>query len=169
MQAIIDENPRIRKIHSFGAEGSKGRKRIISVVLILRLTGRKGGNTIKLLIADGHSIMREGLRLAAEAEEDMHVVAVADHSMGAVSAFEQFAPDATIFDLQLPNVLQAIATIRKSSPGTTIVVLTMYADDPRVTSALTLGATCQMLRTASGPNILNAVRDVVMARKSPGP
>lgn len=121
------------------------------------------------MIADGHSIMREGLRLAADAEVDMHVVAVADYSMGAVAAFKQFAQDVTIIDLQLPNALQAIATIRKSSPVTTIVVLTMYADDPRVTSALALGATCQMLRTASGHNILNAVRDVVMARKSPSP
>ena len=124
---------------------------------------------IKLVIADGHSITREGLRLAADAEVDIHVVAVEEHSMSAVSAFEQFMPDVTIIDLQLPSALQAIATIRKMSSVTTIVVLTMYADDQRVTSALALGATFQMLRTASGPDILNAVRDVVLARNPPSP
>jgi DNA-binding NarL/FixJ family response regulator len=122
---------------------------------------------IKLLIAEGHSIMREGLRLAANEEVDIEVVGVAEDGLTAVSMFEQLTPDVTIVDLQLPNALQAIATIHKLSTATTIVALTMYAEDARVTSALTLGATFQVLKTASSLDILAAVRDAVIARKGP--
>jgi DNA-binding NarL/FixJ family response regulator len=76
-------------------------------------------------------------------------------------------PDVTIVDLQLPHALLAIATIHKLAPTTTIVALAMYPDDARVTSALALGATFQILKTASSQEILSAVRDAVIARTPP--
>jgi DNA-binding NarL/FixJ family response regulator len=122
---------------------------------------------IKVLIAGGHSIMREGLRLAAQQETDMQVIGEAQDGPGAITEFTQLLPDVTIVDLQLPYALQAIATIHKIAPRTTIVALAMYPDDARVTSALALGATFQILKTATGQEILSAVRDAVVARRSP--
>jgi DNA-binding NarL/FixJ family response regulator len=122
---------------------------------------------IQVLIADGNSIMREGLRLAARQETDMQVIGEVEDGPGLIVEFSQLTPDATIVDLQLPHALQAIATIHKLDPTTTIVALTMYPDDARVTSALALGATFQILKTATSREILSAVRDAVIARTSP--
>ena len=122
---------------------------------------------IHVLIADGNSIMREGLRLAVRQETDMRVVGEAEDGTSLIAGFRQLTPDVTIVDLQLPQALQAIATIHKLSPGATIVVLSMYPDDARVTSALALGATFQILKTATSQEILSAVRDAVIARTSP--
>jgi DNA-binding NarL/FixJ family response regulator len=122
---------------------------------------------IQVLIAEGHSIIREGLRLAARQEPDMRVIGTAEDGLSLIAEFTQHLPDVTMVDLQLPHALQAIATIHKLAPDATIVVLTMYPDDPRVTSALALGATFQILKTATSQEILSAVRDAVIARKSP--
>ena len=122
---------------------------------------------IQVLIADGNSILREGLRLAARQETDLQVIGEAEDGPGLIAEFSLLRPDATIVDLQLPHALQAIATIRKLAPTTTIVALTMYPDDARVTSALALGATFQILKTATSREILSAVRDAVIARTSP--
>jgi DNA-binding NarL/FixJ family response regulator len=122
---------------------------------------------IQVLIADVNSIMREGLRLAARQEADLQVIGEAEDGAGLIAEFMQLAPDVTIVDLQVPHALQAIATIHKLAPSTTIVALTMYPDDARVTSALALGATFQILKTATSQEILSAVRDAVIARTAP--
>jgi DNA-binding NarL/FixJ family response regulator len=122
---------------------------------------------IQVLIADGHSIIREGLRLAARQEADMQVIGAAEDGLSLIAEFALHTPDVTIVDLQLPHALQAIATIHKLAPAATIVALAMYPDDPRITSALTLGATFQILKTATSQEILSAVRDAVVARTSP--
>jgi DNA-binding NarL/FixJ family response regulator len=121
---------------------------------------------IKLVIADGQLVMREAMRLAATDEVDIEVVGVAEDGFTAISMFEQLMPDVTIIDLQLQNALRAIATIHSLSADTTIVALTMYPNDSRVATALALGATFQMLKTATSIDILTAVRDAVTARKS---
>jgi DNA-binding NarL/FixJ family response regulator len=122
---------------------------------------------IQVLIADANSIIREGLRLAARQEADMRVIGAAENGLSLIAEFTEYEPDVTIVDLQLPQALQAIATIHKLAPTTIIVALTMYPDDPRITSALALGATFQILKTATSQEILSAVRDVVIARASP--
>jgi DNA-binding NarL/FixJ family response regulator len=122
---------------------------------------------IQVLIADGNSIMREGLRLAARQETDIQVIGEVEDGPGLIAEFSQLMPDATIVDVQLPHALLAIATIHKLAPTTTIVALTMYPDDARVISALALGATFQILKTATSREILSAVRDAVIARASP--
>jgi DNA-binding NarL/FixJ family response regulator len=132
--------------------------------VLLRKPGEK---MIRVLIADRHSIFREGLRLAAQKTNDIQVVGEAEDGRGLIAEFRRLTPDVTIVDLQLARALQAIATIRKIAPITTIVALTMYPDDARVTSALALGATFQILKTAASKEILSAVRDAVIARTAP--
>ena len=123
---------------------------------------------ITLLLADAQAIMREGLRHAVQQEPDMQVVAEAMDGAAALELFKQWQPHATLLDLQLPGALAAIAAMHKLSPDAILVAMTMYPDDMRVTNALALGATFQMLKTGSSRSILAAIRDAVTARQKPG-
>lgn len=122
---------------------------------------------IRVLIADDHPMMRDGLRTAIALEPDMEVIGEAIDGAEAVAMFEKLRPDVTLMDLQMPNVdgLQAVTIIRKLVPDAAIVVFTVYPGDARVTQALTLGATSYLLKSASRQDIIGAIRGAVEGRQ----
>ncbi|WP_201313444.1 response regulator transcription factor [Dyella sp. EPa41] len=126
-----------------------------------------GADRIRVLIADDHPIMRDGIAVALESSPDMDVVGQAADGAEAIVRFRELHPDVALIDLQMPGVdgLQAIHAISAEFPQARIIVLTSYPGDARVKRALTLGANAYMLKTATREEILGAIRSVMNGRR----
>jgi DNA-binding NarL/FixJ family response regulator len=116
---------------------------------------------MRLLIADDHTMVREGLSRAME-QAGFEVVAQAADGEAAVTLAEEHEPDVVIMDLSLPVLSGAAATkrIRKSVPGTAVLVLSMLSDDSAVASALGAGAKGYMVKDCTTEELLDAVKRV---------
>jgi DNA-binding NarL/FixJ family response regulator len=121
---------------------------------------------VRILIADDHPVMRQGLRAMLEQESDMEVIGEANDGAQAIEQFHLLRPDVTLIDLQMPNVdgLQAITAIRDFAPAALFVVLTTYPGDARVNRAISLGATSYILKTASSEEIAGALRGAISGK-----
>lgn len=119
-------------------------------------------DTIKILIADDHPMMREALRTALEDEPDLQVVGEAGNGKEAIKLVEQLNPDVILMDLLMPemNGLEAIAQLQKSHPQTKILVVTSLEDEQKVLEAIQAGALGYFPKTAPRPYLLEAIRKV---------
>jgi DNA-binding NarL/FixJ family response regulator len=126
----------------------------------------ESAGALRIMIADDHPAMRDGLARAIAQESDMTVVGSVADGVEAVQQFNALRPGGVLMDLQMPRKsgLQAIADIRAISDEGCIVVLTSYAGDARVTRALALGATSYILKTARVEAIIAAIRDACNGR-----
>lgn len=122
---------------------------------------------VRVLIADDHPAMREGLSHAVAGEPGMAVAAQAGDGFEAVEHYKAQRPDAVLIDLQMPRMggLEAIEAIRAIDRKAVIIVLTTYPGDARVMRALTLGATSYLLKSSSTAEILCAIRAAVDGRQ----
>jgi DNA-binding NarL/FixJ family response regulator len=129
------------------------------------VTSRADG--IRVLIADDHPVMRDGIAAAIESGEDMIVIGQAVDGAEAIVRYRELRPDIALIDLQMPGVdgLQAIAAIGGEFPEARIIVLTSYPGDARVKRALTFGASAYLLKTATREEILAAIRSVMNGRR----
>jgi two-component system, NarL family, response regulator NreC len=115
---------------------------------------------ITIVLADDHAVVRDGLRMLLEAEEDMDVVAEA----GDVEAAERFVlghkPTVLVLDLNMPggSSLEAIPRVAEISPNTVVVVLTMQEDPAFAREALRAGARGYVLKHAAGTELVQAIR-----------
>jgi DNA-binding NarL/FixJ family response regulator len=121
---------------------------------------------IRVLIADDHPIVREGLELVINSQADMRLVGKAADGNQAVTLFKELKPDVIILDLIMPvmNGLNAIEEIKKLDAETPVLVLTSFADDDMVISAIQLGANGVMLKDSSPEQLLAAIRGVVQGQ-----
>jgi DNA-binding NarL/FixJ family response regulator len=122
---------------------------------------------IRVLIADDHPAMREGLREIIDQQPDMSVVAEAGDGAEAVSACRTARPNVILMDLQMPRMdgVEAIDLIHRGDPSMPIVVLTTYSGDARASRALAAGAMSYLLKTATGTEIVGAVRSASSGRR----
>jgi two-component system, NarL family, response regulator NreC len=120
---------------------------------------RSEGQPIRIVLADDHDVVRSGLRLLLEAEGDLEVVAEASDTAAAARCVRGHHPDVLVLDLNMPGEasLHAIPKIRRESPGTEIVVLTMQADPAFAREALGAGALAYVLKAAAGGELVEAV------------
>jgi len=121
-----------------------------------------GDVTVRVLLADDHPVVREGLRALIATTGDLEVVAEAGDGREAIRLARQHAPDAVVMDLSMPRLdgaaaAREILTIR---PGTGIVILTMHTDDEALAAALQTGATGFVAKDSIGPDVLDAIRAV---------
>ncbi|HEU6443794.1 MAG TPA: response regulator transcription factor [Gaiellaceae bacterium] len=118
--------------------------------------------TIRVLIADDHEVVRAGLRLLLDAEEDIETVAEAGDGERAV--FEAIAsrPDVVVVDLHMPGGagLDAISKIVELAAGTRVLVLSMHDDRRYVRAAFEAGATGYIIKEAAPRELVQAVREV---------
>ncbi|WP_445147469.1 response regulator transcription factor [Dyella sp. Tek66A03] len=123
--------------------------------------------TIRVLIADDHPIMRDGLAALIESAADMTVVGQAVDGAEAIVRYRELRPDVTLIDLQMPGVdgLQAITSVKSEFPEARVVVLTSYPGDARVKEALSRGASAYLLKSAAREEILMAVRSVTGGKR----
>jgi two-component system NarL family response regulator len=119
-------------------------------------------NPIRILIADDHAVVRDGLAAVLEFQSDMTVVAHARDGLEAVAKFREAAPDITLMDLAMPGSdgVQAILTIREGFPEARIIVLTTYDGDENIFRALENGARGYLLKDCSTNDLLSAIRTV---------
>ncbi len=115
-----------------------------------------------MLLADDHRVLRAGLRVLLESEEDMHVVAEASTGEDAVRLANQFLPDVIVMDLGMPGIsgMEAIRQIRESLPQIRIVVLSMHSGREVVMQALEAGSDGYVPKSAAHMNLLQAIRTV---------
>jgi two-component system response regulator NreC len=115
---------------------------------------------VTVVIADDHAVVRKGLRLLVEAENDLRVVAEAGTVPDALRMAKAHRPSVIVLDLNMPggSSLEAIPTIRQEAPMTAIVVLTMQNDPSFARQALQSGALGFVLKEAADDELLGAIR-----------
>jgi two-component system, NarL family, response regulator LiaR len=129
------------------------------------------GKTIKILIADDHAIVREGLRSLIATEPGMEVQGEAPDGEVAVKMYEQLQPDVALFDLVMPrmNGISAIQEIIHRYPHARILVLTSFAEDEQILPAIKAGALGYLLKDTAPEELLNAIREVYAGESSLSP
>ena len=117
---------------------------------------------IKLLLADDHAIVRQGLATILGFQPDFDVVGEAEDGEDAVRKTATLKPDVVIMDLMMPTLsgAEATAQIRRHDPETFVVVLTSYGTSADLAQALENGATGALLKTASKEELFGCIRDV---------
>lgn len=121
---------------------------------------------LRLLIADDHPAMLDGLRYMMQPEKDLEIVAEAVDGPDCIARFRECRPDVALVDLQMPRLdgLRVVATVCEEFAQARLIVLTSYGGDARVTRALQLGATSYLLKTSRREQILRAIRDAAVGR-----
>jgi len=117
---------------------------------------------IRVLVAEDHNVVREGVVSILNRAGDMVVVAEAKDGMEAVECFRKFHPDVAVVDLEMPRLsgIEAIRKIISHTSAARIVVLTTYAGDDRIHRALEAGASAYLLKDAVTDVLLDAIRKV---------
>jgi DNA-binding NarL/FixJ family response regulator len=115
---------------------------------------------IRLLIADDHPVVRDGLRAMLATQPDMELVGEAATGTEAVTQARAMRPDVVLMDLQMPGLdgPGAIATLREQAPEVRVLVLTTYGTDADITRAVDAGATGYLLKDAPREQLFGAIR-----------
>jgi DNA-binding NarL/FixJ family response regulator len=115
---------------------------------------------IRLLIADDHPVVRDGLRAMLATQPDMELVGEAATGTQAVAQAWALRPDVVLMDLQMPDLdgPGAIATLREQAPEVRVLVLTTYGTDADITRAVDAGATGYLLKDAPREQLFGAIR-----------
>jgi DNA-binding NarL/FixJ family response regulator len=122
---------------------------------------------IRILAADDHALLRNGIAGLVNDEPDMKMVAEAATGVEAVNQFRQCRPDITLMDLQMPDMsgIEAIIEIRSEFPEARIIVLTTYTGDIQVARALKAGVRGYMLKARVNRDLVDVIRAVHSGQK----
>ncbi len=125
----------------------------------------------RIVLADDHVVVRQGIRAILEMEQDFDVVAEAADGVVALELVERHKPDVLVVDLAMPRLggLDVAAAAEKRSPATRVVVLTMHADDGYVAHALRHGVLGYVLKDSGYSELIKAVRAAAAGRRHLGP
>jgi len=117
---------------------------------------------IRVLIAEDHAVVRDGLAAVLKFEADMAIVGLASNGLEAVAQFRALKPDVVLMDLAMPELdgSGAILAIRGEFPNAKILVLTTYDNDESVFRSLENGAKGYLLKDCSTPDLLAAIRKI---------
>jgi two-component system, NarL family, response regulator LiaR len=117
---------------------------------------------IRILIADDHAIVREGLRALIASEPGMELIGEAANGSEAVEQARSFHPDVILLDLVMPRQdgIQAIQEIKHENPAACILVLTSFAEDDKIFPAIKAGALGYLLKDSTPQELLHAIRAV---------
>ena len=123
-------------------------------------------DTIRVMIADDHAILRAGLRSLLALQEDMELIAEAIDGQDAVNKAEQNKPDVLLMDITMPgmNGIEALKHVRKVSPGSRVLILTMHDDHAYLRSVLAAGGSGYLVKRAADTELLAAIRTVHQGR-----
>jgi two-component system response regulator NreC len=131
-----------------------------------------GEDTVTIVLADDHHVVRSGLGLLLEAEDGFAVVAEAADTDAVLRAVVEHRPKALVLDLNMPGdvtSMAAIAIVRERSPGTAVVVLTMQEDLAFVRAAMKAGAAAYVVKDSVGEELVEAVRRAAAGNTYLGP
>jgi DNA-binding NarL/FixJ family response regulator len=114
---------------------------------------------IRILLADDHVMMRQGLRHILESNSEIDIVAEAGSGIEAVEAARRHRPEIAIVDVAMKelNGIEATAQILKHSPETAVLILSMYSDERYVVRAIKAGARAYVLKNSAGEELIQAI------------
>ena len=118
---------------------------------------------IKVLLADDHSIVRDGLRRIVEESEDMEVIAEAADGREAIRKVRRRAPDVAVIDISMPDLdgLEVVSRLNADYPGLPIIILTMHEEEQYVVRAIEAGAMGYITKRSAPEQLVNAIRKVI--------
>jgi DNA-binding NarL/FixJ family response regulator len=130
-----------------------------------------GRDTLTVLIADDHPVVRAGLRGMLAAEQGIKVVAEAGSGHEAIAMARRYRPDVVLMDLRMPDGdgVEATAGILAAEPATRVVVLTTYESDADIVRAVEAGATGYLLKDVPPGDLVNAIRAAALGETVLGP
>jgi DNA-binding NarL/FixJ family response regulator len=128
-------------------------------------------NVIRVLIADDHTLFREGLESLLESVPEIKVIASVEDGRKAIKAASELLPDVILMDLQMPEVNGIAATreIIQTSPNIGVIVVTMFEDDDSVFAAMRAGARGYILKGADQEDMIRAIQAVARGEALFGP
>lgn len=123
--------------------------------------------TIRVVLADDHSVVRDGLRFLLEAEGDIVVVGAAATGREVLRVAREVMPDVIVMDLAMPmlNGTEATLQIRQALPATRVLILSMHSTTEHIYRAFQAGAQGYVLKESAGPEVVAAVRAVHAGRR----
>jgi CheY-like chemotaxis protein len=126
---------------------------------------------IKILLADDHKIVRDGLRALLEKSDDLEVVGEASNGQIALELTHELVPDVVVMDIGMPvmNGIEATEQIIKNQPDTKVIGLSMHSDRRFVSSMLGAGATGYLLKDCAFDELVNAIHAVFLGQIYIGP
>lgn len=115
---------------------------------------------VTILLADDHTIVREGLAKLLESESGFKVIGQASHGREVLHKVEKLQPDVVVMDIAMPqlNGIEATRQIKKIQPHTKIIILSMHSHERFISEALHLGASGYLLKNSTGTDIVRAIR-----------
>ena len=118
--------------------------------------------TIRTLLVDDHTVLRDGLRALLEAHSDIEIVGEADNGLEAVNLVEEHLPDIVVMDVAMPrmNGLEATRRIKKLNPTCRVLILTQYEHREYILPILKAGADGYILKRSAGDELVAAIRSV---------
>ena len=116
--------------------------------------------SIRVLIADDHEVVRQGLKLFLGLQDDIEVVGEAVDGLDAVERARGLQPDVVLLDLVMPRMggIEALGHIREASPQSKVIVLTSFADDDKVFPSVEAGAAGYLLKDVRPQELADAIR-----------
>lgn len=122
---------------------------------------------IRVILADDHSVLLDGLRFLLEAHSDIQVVGVATDGRQAVDLGKKFLPDVIVMDIAMPELsgIEALQILRQDCPNVKVVILSMYATQVHIHRALQSGALGYLLKENAGQEVVNAVRSAAAGKR----
>ncbi len=117
---------------------------------------------IRVLLADDHAILREGVKALLKTCDDIEVVGEAADGNAAIEACRRLTPDVVVMDISMPGLggIEATLAIRKERPDTRIIILTQYDDREYLRRLLTAGVAGYILKKSAGSSLVDAIRAV---------
>jgi DNA-binding NarL/FixJ family response regulator len=121
---------------------------------------------IRILLADDHAVVRDGLRALLERQNDLAVIAEACDGRECIQLAEELSPDVVIMDVAMPkmNGIEATRRILGTKPATAVVMLSMHQDESYVLQSLKAGAKGYLLKDSPREDVLDAIRAVAAGR-----
>ncbi len=121
---------------------------------------------IRVILADDHTIVLDGLRLLLEGQPDIKVIGTASNGLEVVRQVETLHPDVVIIDIAMPelNGVEATRQIHEIAPDTHVVILSMYSSTEHIFQALRAGALGYVLKESAGAELVEAVHTVKVGR-----
>src|SRR5579859_120063 len=116
---------------------------------------------IRVLLADDHIVVRQGLRALLMSEEDIEIVGEADNGRQAVQLVKKLLPDVVVMDIAMPvlNGLEATRQVTRTVPSTKVLILSSYSDDEYISQLTEAGAAGYLVKQTAANDLLKAIRE----------